>query len=211
MCEPKVQQFDTPLASLLRGHLAEQNVLRLDVAVNNALAVYIVKSVGDLRNEVARHAYRHELLALESVAKRSAIKKLHDHVGAHLWVFAKIDNRYDVGVGKRTRQTRFPKKLLSQSSIGTQVRMDLLERKDSPKVAVARGEDASHTALAYLLLNKISAADRIAFDVSVFDHGSIGFGRWNERRLHNLGSTRGVCLWYWRSDAGTAPRVADAD
>jgi hypothetical protein len=96
---PKVRQLHLELVAS-RVLLVEENVLRLEVAVNNALGVDVLQALGDLHEDVARRglvegAPLHYLV--EEVASRD---QLHDEVELVL-ILDGLEERHDLRVPER--------------------------------------------------------------------------------------------------------------
>ena len=60
-----------------RAAVVQQDVLRLDVAVDDVVPVGVVERAGDLRRDAHRVVDRELLLPLESVAQRLALDERH--------------------------------------------------------------------------------------------------------------------------------------
>ena len=77
--------------------IVQQDVLRLDVAVDHAVAVGVVERPGDLGSDADRIADRELLLAVQPVPQRFALDERH-HVVRGPVDFAGVDQAEDVGV-----------------------------------------------------------------------------------------------------------------
>src|SRR5262245_5018872 len=75
----------------------EQDVLRLDVAVDNAVTVRVTQRVGDLARDRERFVDRQLTFAIETIAQRLALYKRH-HVEEKSIRLARVEQRKNVGM-----------------------------------------------------------------------------------------------------------------
>ena len=80
----------------------DQNVVRLDVAVDQALFVRLIQPFADLEDEPLRLILRHPPVALDPLAQRLAVHELHDQERVRAGA-AVLDGADDVGVFQHPR------------------------------------------------------------------------------------------------------------
>jgi hypothetical protein len=160
--EPEVEQADdtSPACAARTGHLGgEHDVLRLDVAVDDAALVNVIECLGDLTEDVDRALHRHRQGAGRD--EGLALDELHHHVCAELCVLAEIDDAHDVGMRDFARELRFLVEANACSVISRERRRDDLQGERLAELDVARLVDVPHAAFAELPVQRVAAAHRL--------------------------------------------------
>ena len=148
--------------------LVEQHVLRLDVPVDDAVAVGVVERGGDLGGEADRIRDRKLLLAGQPVAQALAFDERHDVVRRAVRLAA-VDQPQDmrvlqVGDGPD----------LAQESLGAdhgrQLRPQHLDRDLAIVLEVLGEVHRRHAALAQLPLDAVAVGERGGKAVGLVDH-----------------------------------------
>jgi hypothetical protein len=150
----------------------QQDVLRLDVAVDDPLAVGVLERVGDFAGDPERLVHRELLLALQPVAERLALHEGHgveevlgDQAIGRLgdWVDrrsegAAVEQGEDVGMMQAGRQRDLTQEPLTAQH-GGEFGPEHLER-DLPLVLEVSGEvDRGHAAAPELALERVAAGE----------------------------------------------------
>ncbi len=91
--------------------LVEQDVVRLDVAVHDVVAVRVGQRVGHLPRDARRVADRELLLRVEELAQRRAVDAAHDDV-KDLLLPADLVDRHDVRMLEARDRLRFVQEAL---------------------------------------------------------------------------------------------------
>src|SRR5205085_1797938 len=100
---------DAEIGHLHRTVGKHENIRRLDIAVNNTLAVRIVERVENLRHDLHNGCRRETLVALEAFLELAPFDELHgDEPGAAF--FSEIVDRNDVGVTQASGGLRLASK-----------------------------------------------------------------------------------------------------
>jgi hypothetical protein len=103
-------------------HLAlggQEDVARLDVAVDDPRAVGRLERVGDRRHDPGRLARRHRAGAVDPSGQALALQQLHDQVRPPV-VLAKVKHPGDVGVVEPGRRPRLPAQPLGGPAVAGQ-------------------------------------------------------------------------------------------
>ncbi len=135
----------------------EQDILRLDVAVDDPPLVGVVERRGDGARDPQRLIERERALALQALAQALALDERH-HVVKEAIGLARIDERQDVRVLELRGEAD-----LAQKPLGAEHRGELgpehLEG-DEPVVLEVCGEiDRGHPAAAELALDRVAARE----------------------------------------------------
>ena len=96
---------DPEIGHLHRSVIGKQYVLRLDVAVNDLMAVCVVERVGDLAADIHDIRKRKAALLLYELLERESLYKLHHDIGMAL-VLPHVDRVDEVPVGVPYRNLR---------------------------------------------------------------------------------------------------------
>ena len=128
----------------------DKNVGRLDVAMNDALAVGGIERVGNLDCQVKKQLGL-QRLAGDLVLQGHAIEKLHGDERAP-FVIADLVNRADVGMIQRRGGARFPAKTLQRLRILRDFIRQKFERDEAAKVGIFGLVDHAHATAAQLLM-----------------------------------------------------------
>jgi len=107
--------------------LVEQDVVRLDVAVHDVVAVRVRERVGDLAGDPRGIADRQFLMAFQEVAQRRAVDAPHDDV-KDFFVPADLVDRHDVRMLEPGDRLRFAQKALGDGRGGGEVDVEDLDR-----------------------------------------------------------------------------------
>ena len=119
---------------------------RLDVAVDDAVAVRGVERVGDLDTEIEQVVER-QRTAREPLLQRLAFEQLHHHELLAV-VLADVVQRADVRVAQRRDDPRLAQKALHRLRIAAELRRQQLQRHVTTEPGVFRFVDHAHAAAA---------------------------------------------------------------
>ncbi len=135
----------------------EQDVLRLDVAVHDALAVGVVERIGGLGGDTCCGGYRQPPFLLEVIAQRLAAHHRHheeqDSVGV-----ARVVDRQDVRMRQAGGELDLAREALPAQGPG-EVGVEHLEGDVALMAQVARQVHGCHAARAEGALNAIAAGE----------------------------------------------------
>ena len=174
----------------------EQDVLRLDVTVDEALPVGIAQGIGDLERDPDGVSQRELRLAGESLPERLARDVRHRepqglHRTARLLRCPAIEDRQDVGMLEAGGDLDLPHKALGAERMGQLLVQDL--EGDRPIVPeIARQVDRSHAAPAELALEQVAVTK------------SIAQGRVNDSHGNCLEGMSGMCSQQQRNARNSA-------
>ena len=136
--------------------IGEQNVFRLDVAVDDAALVRVGERVGHFAQDVHRVADRQRATSRQQIAERFTVHKGHD-VEQHRTGSAGIEQRQDVRVLQAGGDLDLP-----QKTLGAQARGELRAQHlhgDLTVMAYVFGQiHVGHTSRAYLAVEAITVA-----------------------------------------------------
>src|SRR5262245_59505546 len=82
--QPEVEELHHQLPPFGPRLLTDQYVLGLNIAMDNALLMYVMEGIGDLENDVARNTNVEAGFAVEHLGERFTLDELHDHERANL-------------------------------------------------------------------------------------------------------------------------------
>lgn len=150
MRQPEVGQLD-PLDAVL-----QQDVRRLDVAMNQPLFVGGRESCGDLIADPQNLRQAGRPLAIELLLQRAAFNVLH-HDEWRPVLFVDRVNGHHMLVGDRSGSTGFPDEPPAGRRVGGEFSGDHLDRHDAVQLFVERFEDRPHPSLPYDLQNVVVA------------------------------------------------------
>ena len=139
--------------------LREQDVLRLDVAMNQSFAVGIVERFAGLPHQAQRLRHRERALASEPLAQGLAVDVRHDveRPGRHLVGAAGIEEGEDVGVLESREDLDLAEEALGDFA-GDDLRAQDLDGDGTVVLAVAREIHQRHPAAAQLSLDRVAVA-----------------------------------------------------
>ena len=161
-----------PADAEIRHHsvpLMQQHVVRLDVAMDDVVAMRVVERVRDFARQPDRVLERQTALAREPRPERLALDEGHreEQPPVHL---ARIVERQDVWMGQSGRQADLAKEAFAAEGTGELEAKDL--ERDVPVVAkIARAIHDGHAAFTEHLLEAIGRRDAFgkAADVGLHD------------------------------------------
>ena len=131
----------------------DEDVRRLDVAMNDALAVRRIQRVGHFGREIEQQFVLHRTPA-DAMLQRHAVEKLHDHEDAAVFL-ADVVNGADVGMIQRRSRARLAAKTLQRSRIARHIVRQKLERDKASQARVLGLVDDTHAAAAELFDNAV--------------------------------------------------------
>ena len=129
----------------------QQDVLRLDVAVDDVLPVGVVERAGDLAGKLHRGIDGHLMLALEQLPERLPLHVGHD-IEQETVGLPGIVQRQNVGVLQIGRDLYLAQEPLGPEN-GPQLRMQHLERHLTVVLFITRQVNRGHAAAAELALD----------------------------------------------------------
>ena len=125
---------DAVVGNLDRAVRGEQQVLRLDVAVENARLVRVLQRSARGEDDPARRL-RRDALGGESLPDGSALQQLHDEE-AHAFVFDIVVDRHDVRMLERRQQAGLADEPAPHRGVGGERTRELLDRHRSVELPV---------------------------------------------------------------------------
>ena len=139
--------------------LVDEDVVRLEVAVDDALFVRRLERVDDLQEHVERARHRHAPL-LHALAERLALQPLHHEVRAPVGQHAEREDVDEVRMADLIDRARLVDEALDGVLVGAQPPRDHLDRDLLADERMGRGEHRRHAAFAELPLDAVLADDR---------------------------------------------------
>src|SRR6185436_11304683 len=136
--QPEIENLDAPLAG-------DEQVLRLQVAVDDAALVRGGKPARDLNRVVDRLGRRDPPLLLQAVAQRLALEQLHHRVDDARFVADVVDGE-DVGMIERGHRPRLALEAREAIGGGVGLRGKDLDRDLAPEPRVVGAIDLAHAA-----------------------------------------------------------------
>ena len=124
----------------------EQDVVGLDVAVDDVVAVRVGEGVGHLAHDARRVADPEPLVRAEELPQRRAVDAAHNDV-EDFFVPAHLVDRHDVRVLEPGDGLRFAEKPLGERGGGREVEIEDLHRDVAVQCRVAHAEDGREAAL----------------------------------------------------------------
>ena len=137
--------------------VVQQDVLRLDVAVDHPVPVGVVERGGHLGGQAHRVAHRQLLLAAEPVAQALAVHERHDVVRGAVHLPA-VDQAEDVGVLQRRDGLDLTQEALGADD-GGQLGAEDLDGDLAVVLEVLGEVDRGHAALAQLALEAVAVGE----------------------------------------------------
>ena len=142
-----------------RGAIVQQDVLRLDVAVDHAVAMRVVERGADLLGEAHGIVDGQLVLAIQAIAQRLALDERH-HVEEVAVRLPRVEQREDVRMLQRRRRLD-----LGQEAIGANDGGELwaqhLHRDAAIVLEIVRQIHGRHAARAELALESIAIGERL--------------------------------------------------
>ncbi len=169
---------DAEVADLHRAVGEQEDVRRLDVAVDHALLVRVVERVQDLRHDAHDVGDAEALVRLEARLQLASLDELHRDVPDACFL-AEIVDRHDVRVVEAARRVRLAAKAvdhLDRVLAGELVLADRLQRDDALDHRIVGFVDDAHRAAADL------APDLVLADVVDVWHASLPARKQRRRR-----------------------------
>ncbi len=140
-----------------RVALVQQDVLRLNVAVDHPVPVSVVQCLGDFPRQLERDLDVEPGLAVEAVTQRAALD-IRDHVVERPVCVARVVERENIGMAELGRHPDLAEEPLRPQHLG-QMRPQDLQSDIALVLEVAREIDHSHAAVADLALDRVSATE----------------------------------------------------
>ena len=136
------------LCALATGHLGvadEEDVLRLEIAVDDAAHVRGAERARDLADDAER-VLDAERAAAHAGVERLAVEHLHDEVGAAVGVGAEVEDLHDAGVGDRGRGARLVEEAGDDVGAARVLRVEHLDRDPAWQQQVRAEPHFAHAA-----------------------------------------------------------------
>ena len=152
LAQAEVEDFDDGLG--VPRHRDEEDVTRLEVAVDDALQVGRRDRGAELPHDVQDRGLGQAAAHLDEEVERLAVQELHDHeVQARFG--PEIDDADDVRVLHQRQHPRLAGESLDGVVIRLAIRQDRLDRDRPPQVDLGGPVDDAHSAFADLALDTI--------------------------------------------------------
>lgn len=153
--EAPVGEVDLPV-------IADEDVLRLDVAVQDPARVRVPQGARDLEEHAGEARGRPrpaQLRAREDVAERALLHDAHRVEGRAVGAGAEIVDGDDAGVLELRGDPRLLDEARGDHGILRDAGLERLQRHHAAHLAIERGDDLAHAAGAELLLEGVARAD----------------------------------------------------
>ena len=124
--------------------VADEDVRRLDIAVDDALGVCRIQRVGELDGDLQQVGDPHRT-AIDAVAEALAPEYLHHDIGS-AFVVADVENCANPGMAQRAGGSRLDTEAVERLTAGDRLRGKELERDLSPEAFVLGEIHDSHAA-----------------------------------------------------------------
>jgi hypothetical protein len=151
----------------------EHDVLGLDVAVDDVVAVRVRERIGDLARDLERVIDRQLLLACEPVSQRTALDVRHDVVEEAVR-FARIVERQDVRVIETGRDLDLAQEPVRPEH-GREIRLEDLDGDRATVLQILGEPDGGHAAASEDTFDRIPFGERLLQPV---DHRRPRSGSW---------------------------------
>ena len=152
---------DAEIGDLDAPVVADEHVVRLDVAVHHAVLVRVAQAGEHLHRDRDRALRRQRPLGLDDLLERAALQVLHRDVGPAVGLAAVVDGD-DVGVVEARRGLRLAPEALDELAVlGIALRHDL-ERDLAAEARVLRQVDGRHAADTQAPEHAVAAVERLA-------------------------------------------------
>ena len=164
------------IGDLHMAPVVEQNVLRLDIAVDYAGAMCRRKPVKRLGDDTQRLAHAESALRVHFMAQIDAVDVLH-HQAGEAFVFAGVVDLHDMGVRDGSRRFGLAveslDELVAMRALG-QLRVHDLDGDGAFEPLVKRLIDRGHAAVGDFAHDAIASLDQLPFGrVCGFSHGGV--------------------------------------
>src|SRR5665213_1852294 len=136
---------DAEVGDLYLAIARDQNVARLDVAVNDTVAMRVTEGRRDLRYQSRRMRRRERSPAAQHVGERRAVHQFHDNE-VRAVVFAPVKDRHDVRMREVRRRLGFATEALDEQRVGAEFRIQSFQGHRTIEKGVLRPIDNGHTA-----------------------------------------------------------------
>ena len=127
----------------------DDDVVRLDVAVDDAVAVGVTQRCEDLACVGDRDRHRAEAARADQLLERAPLDVLHDDVVGAVGL-APVEDRDDVRVRKAGRMGRLATEALDELLVVRVVRVEHLDRDPASELLILGEVDVGHAATAEL-------------------------------------------------------------
>ena len=154
---------DAEVGDLGRALLVDEDVLRLDVAVDDAAPVRGAERAGDLDRVGDRLVDRQAPEPADPVLERLALDVLEDDVGAPV-LLARVDHADDVRVRELRDGARLAAEALELVGLGRDVAVHELDRDAALQRGVEGAVDRRHAARAHLGIEPVAAVQQGAHE-----------------------------------------------
>ena len=149
--DPEVGDVDPAVA-------ADEDVRRLDVAVDDAAVVGDLEGAGDVGGDAGGLARGEGPVLAQDRGEVLALDELHDDVRARR-VFAEVEHGDDVRVAERRRGPRLVAEAREEVGVLAELGPQELDRHVALELRVARPVDRGHAALAEQLEQAVASAE----------------------------------------------------
>ena len=141
------------------GGLLDQDVVRLDVPVDDAVGVRVAQPPRDLLEQPGRLRRRQRAGALDPLGQRLTPDVGHDEEDQVVVLFDRV-NRDDVGVGEPRREPGLAQEAVLEAGLRGEVRREQFERDRPVEAHVTREKHDAQPAPAQLALQGVLPGDR---------------------------------------------------
>src|SRR5436190_3422256 len=149
----------------------EEDVLRFEIAMDDAMAVRVVQGAGDRRRYAERFSYRQLLLAVEALAKRFPLDVRHDIEERPVRRLTGVEQGQQIRVLQVRRDSD-----LGEEALDAHHRRELgvenLERHQAIVLEIAREVDGGHAARADLAFDGVTIGEPAKELFSQLWHGA---------------------------------------
>ena len=146
---------DTKIGDLDASCFGYQDVVRLDVAVDDAVFMGVFQSLADVKGNLYRRIDRQMAVLFNIFLQRFAADVFHDDV-MHIFVITNIIYIYDIGVGQLGRRLSFLAEPDDEIVVVSVFGMKDLDGDDAVQQNILRLVDDGHAAGAYFLQYLVS-------------------------------------------------------
>ena len=169
LCEPEIEDFRY-LATVL--HLAQVDVLRLQIPVDDACSVRLDEPLGDLADDADRRARVDEPDACHAVVERLPLQELHDDERTPVLEAPGVVDLDDVGASHTGGRTGLPEEALDDDRRVGQIRGEDLDCHSLADVDVLRVVNRGHSPASKLAGDPVLAHEQsTGFDLVVLLDG----------------------------------------